>query len=132
MQIKFNDGSLLDVLSVNGTTVYSQGANRSALELQLAKGSVALDALDALTSNSANTDKLTMTDGAQQYVHTGYIIRTELALKSVVVQPALDSSTLDVTEDRLCVTLAQLTYAEVQQAALQATVDALVVSSLEV
>ena len=116
MQLKFSNGTTLDVLAVNGKSVYIQGANRDALEIQLAKGSVPVDALDALTSAGTNTTKITLIDGDQQYVHDNYSIRTELAIKPVVVTPAT-STAAEVTEDRLCITLAQLTYLEVQQAA---------------
>jgi len=129
MQLKLNDGTTLDVLVVNGKSVYVQGAQRDALEIQIAKGTMKVDALDALTADSAKTGKLTLIDGDQQYIHDNYSIRAELAIKPVVITPAT-STTPEVTEDRLCVTLAQLTYAEVQQSAMQAQIDALILASL--
>ena len=110
MQIKFNDGTTLDVLAVNGKSIYTQGASR--------------DALDTLTGNAANTDKLILIDGDKQYQHDHYCIRTELSLKPVEVTPATADSPA-VTEDRLTVTLAQLTYGELQQAAQGQAVNAL-------
>lgn len=132
MQIKFSDtaGTTLDVLAVNGKSVYSQGANRDSLEIQLAKTITTFDALDALTAAAANTEHLTLIDGASQYVHDNYSLRVELALKPVVVTPATGSDPA-VTEDRLVVMLAQLTYLEIQQAAQQAQIDALVLATLE-
>ena len=119
MQIKFNDGTVLDVLVVNGKSIYAQGAQRDSLEIQIAKDTITFDALDTLTSNSANTSKLTLIDGDHQYEHDNYSIRAELALKPVVVTPATGTDPA-VTEDRLCVTLAQLTYSELQAAQLAA------------
>ena len=126
MQIKFSDaaGTTLDVLAVNGKSVYFQGANRDSLEIQIAKTTTTFDALDTLTAAAANTAHLTLIDGASQYVHDNYGLRVELALKPVVVTPAAGSDPA-VTEDRLCVTLAQLTYSEMQLAAQQEQIEAL-------
>lgn len=124
MQVKFNDGTVLDALAVNGKSVYFQGAQRDSLEIQIAKTAATFDALDTLTGSAANTGKLRLIDGEQQYVHDNYSIRTELALKPVVVTPATGSDPA-VTEDRLVVTLAQLTYTELQLAAQVQAVDAL-------
>lgn len=120
MQLKFIDGTTLDVLLVNGKSIYHQGASRDSLEIQLAKSAIAFDALDVLTGSAANTGKLTIIDGDKQYVHDNYSIRTELALRPVEITPATSESPA-VTEDRLCVTLAQLTYTELQAAQLAAT-----------
>ena len=126
MQIKFSDtaGTTLDVLAVNGNPINFQGTNRDSLEIQIAKTASTFDALDALTAESANTAHLTLIDGASQYVHDNYSLRVELALKPVVVTPATGSDPA-VTEDRLCVTLAQLTYSEMQLAAQQEQIEAL-------
>lgn len=124
MQVKFADGTVLDVLVVNGKSVYFQGAQRDSLEIQFAKTTATFDALDALTANPANTGKLTLIDGDSQYVHDNYSIRTELALRPVEITPATGTDPA-VTEDRLVVTLAQLTYTELQLAAQSQAVDAL-------
>lgn len=124
MQLKFNDGTTIDVLVVNGKSVYVQGANRDALEIQMAKGTTTVDALDVLTADSNKTGKITLIDGDQQYIHDNYSVRAELAIKPVVTTPAT-STTLEITEDRLCITLAQLTYAEIQIATQAAALDAL-------
>ena len=124
MQVKFADGTTLDVLCVNGKSVYAQGAQRDSLEIQIAKETITFDALDALTGNAANTSKLTLIDGENQYVHDNYSIRAELALRPVEITPATGTDPA-VTEDRLCVTLAQLTYSELQAAQTSAAVAAL-------
>lgn len=126
-QIIFANGTTLDVAKIDGQSTYHQGAQRDSLEIQITKGTISFDDLDALTTDSAKTDRLTIItqDGDQQMqaVYDHYVIRSALALKSVEI-PAT-AETPAVTEDRLCVTLAQLTYAETQQAAQAATIDAL-------
>ena len=131
MQLKFNDGATLDALVVNGKSVYAQGAQRDALEIQMAKEAITFDTLDKLTADSTKTGKITLIDGDQQYIHDNYSIRAELAIKPVVITPAT-STTPEVTEERFCVTLAQLTYVEVQQLAMQAQIDALTLATLGV
>jgi len=131
MQLKLNDGTTLDVLVVNGKSVYAQGAQRDALEIQMAKSVMTVNVLDTLTADSTKTGKLTLIDGDQQYIHDNYSIRAELAIKPVVTTPAT-STTPEVAEDRLSVTLAQLTYAEVQTANNTAAIDALTLATLGV
>ena len=127
-QIIFADGTALDVAKIDGQTIYHQGAQRDSLEIQITKGTISFDDLDALTTDSAKTDRLTIVtqegDTQEQAVYGHYAIRTALELKPVTIIPATVESPA-VTEDRLCVTLAQLTYAEVQQAVQAATIDAL-------
>ena len=117
-QIIFKDGTAIDVAVINGNSIYHQGAQRDSLEIQITKGTISFDALDALTTDSAKTDRLTIItqDGDQQMqaVYDHYVIRSALALKSVEVPATADTPA--VTEEGFCVTLAQLTYAEVQQA----------------
>lgn len=123
MQLKFSDSTVLDVLAVNGKSTYFQGAQRDSLEIQIAKSAITFDALDALTS-AANTAHLTLIDGDKQYVHDNYSLRVSLALRPVEITPATADSPA-VTEDRLVVTLAQLTYTELQLAGQAQAVDAL-------
>ena len=126
-QIIFKDGTAIDVAKIDGQSTYHQGAQRDSLEIQITKGTISFDDLDALTTDSAKTDRLTIItqDGDQQMqaVYDHYVIRSALALKSVEIPATADTPA--VTEERFCVTLAQLTYAEIQQAAQAATIDAL-------
>lgn len=114
-QIIFSNGTALDVAVINGQSVYHQGAQRDSLEIQFFKDTTSFDALDALTSDTANTDRLTIVtqdgDLQEQAVYEHYVLRTELKLKSVVLTPAKENAPT-VTEDRLCVTLAQLTHTD--------------------
>lgn len=127
-QIIFADGTTLAVSNIKGDGIYYQGAQRDSLEIQIAKGAITFDAQDTLTVDSTKTDRLTIVtqDGEAETraVCDHYVIRTALMLKPVEITPATADAPA-VTEDRLCVTLAQLTYAEVQQAAQAATIDAL-------
>jgi hypothetical protein len=131
MQLKFSDptGTTLDVLAVNGNPIVFQGATRDSLEIQIAKGKITFDALDKLTATQTNMAHLTLIDGDKQYVHDNYNLRASLALKPIVTTPATSTAPA-VTEDRLCVTLAQQTYQEQQIAQLQGSVDALTLSAL--
>lgn len=124
-QIVFADGTTLGVANIKGDTIYHQGAQRDSLEIQIAKGTIAFDALDTLTADSTKTDRLTIVtqdgDAQSQAVYDHYVLRTALTLKPIEITPAT-ADTLAVTEDRLCVTLAQLTYTEVRQAAQAAEI----------
>nr|DAP14034.1 MAG TPA: hypothetical protein [Caudoviricetes sp.] len=123
-QIIFSDGTTLDVAKIDGQSTYHQGAQRDSLEIQVAKGTISFDTLDALTADSSKTDRLTIVtqegDQQMQAVYNHYVIRAALALKSVEIPATEDTAA--VTEDRLCVTMAQLTYAEIQQAAQAAAI----------
>jgi predicted negative regulator of RcsB-dependent stress response len=131
MQLKFSgpSGTTLDVLAVNGQSINFQGANRDSLEIQIAKSAITFDALDKLTATQTNMAHLTLIDGDKQYVHDNYSLRASLALKPVVTTPATSTAPA-VTEDRLCVTLAQKAYQEQQVEQLQGSVDALTLSAL--
>jgi hypothetical protein len=123
-KVKFNDGTEIPLVAAFGKQIFVQGAQRDALEIQIAKDALTIDALDKLIADGIKTGKFTVVDGDVQYVRENYCIRAELAIKPVVTATAT-STTPEVTEDRLCVTLAQLTYAEVQAQQSAAAVAAL-------
>ncbi len=102
-----------------------------SLEIQLAKDTISFDALDKLTGTAANTAHLTLIDGDKQYAHDNYVLRKELALKSVVTTP-VTADKPEQTEDRLCVTLCQLSTLEQVQQKQQAQIDALTLAQLGV
>ena len=128
MQIKFSDSknTTLEAIAVNGVGTYFQGAQRDSLEIQLDPKSITFDALNTLTGTAANVAHLTLIDGDKQYAHDNYVLRKELALKSV---PTMDGKS---TEDRLCVTLCQLSALEQVQQKQQAQIDALTLAQLGV
>lgn len=128
--VKFADGSSFSALVVNeANPVTIQGAKRESVEMQFAKAD--FDALNTATADSSKTAEFTITNDSGSYVHDNYSIRAEMALKTVMVTPET-STTAEVDEERACVTLAQLTYLEVQQAAQQAQIDALTLAALGV
>lgn len=121
-KIKFSDGTELSAAAANATQVYAQGANRAAIEIQIAKDETTFEELDRLTTDTANTGKLTLVEGDVQYVRDNYSIRAELAVKPVVTAQAT-STEPEKTEERFVVVLAQLTYSEVQLAAQAAMIS---------
>lgn len=122
--VKFADGTTLTALAVNGSPITLQGARRDSIELQFAEGSITFDALNALTSDSTKTATFTVADDTGTYAKNNYCLQADVGEKPVVVTPASGSDPA-VTEKRLYVVLAQLTYDEVQRAAQQEQIDAL-------
>lgn len=131
--IFFTEGTILPVAAVWSRPSNYSGAYRDALELQFDPDTISFDALRQLVDNPNNTAQIRLSDvedTSTVYLHENYSIRTSLALKPIEITPATGTAPA-VTEDRLCVTLAQLTYQELQLQQLQATVDALVMTDLE-
>lgn len=120
--IKLNDNIELNVICINGQSTYFQGANRDSLEFVFKKGDYTFDQLDALFADSAKTSKITVTDtettvGADgnpvtsQNVYDNYSLRISMEMKPVVITPAT-STEAEVTEERVMVTMGQLTLIE--------------------
>lgn len=130
--ITFSNGTTLPVAAVWSRSGNYSGAYRDALELQFDPATISFDALRQLVDNTEATTRLTVAVPGENYtaVYDNYVIRGDLALKPVEISPATGTQGA-VTEDRLCVTLAQLTYQELQLQQLQNTVDALVIAGLE-
>lgn len=119
-QITLNNGTTLEVVQVNGQTKYFQGANRDTLEFQFAKESTTFDNLDTLFANSDNTSKITIKNGADEFLNENYSLRVSMNLSAIVIAPATDTDP-EVTEERYTVTMAQKTYAEMQLEATAAS-----------
>lgn len=131
--ITFNNGTTLPVAAVWSRPGNYSGAYRDALELQFDPATIGFDALRQLVDNPNNTAQIRLSDvedTSTVYLHENYSIRASIALKPIEITPATGTAPA-VTEDRLCVTLAQLTYQELRLQQLQATVDALVITGLE-
>lgn len=112
MKVKFLDGLELDVIQVNGSRRYFQGAQRDSLEFVFEKGVYSFDDLDEYFANKSKTRKITLIDDAQnQYAYDDYVLKASMALTPIVVQPAT-STTPEVTEERISVTMVQQTYLE--------------------
>lgn len=131
--IKFSDGTELPVFSIIAGSGYVQGVNRETIQLRIKRDATTFEALDALTASSTNTNKITVISGDDQTVYDNYCIRAELAVRPVVTVAATDTAPEpEQSEEMYCVTLAQLTYLEVQQAEQQAQIDALTLAALGV
>lgn len=112
MKIKFLDGLELNVIQVNGSRRYFQGAQRDSLEFVFEKGVYSFDDLDAYFADKNKTRKITLIDDTHnQYVYDDYVIRVSMSLTPVVVEPAT-STTPEVTEERYSIVMAQQTYTE--------------------
>ena len=121
MQIKFADDSTLDCIQVNGKTQYYQGATRDTLEFVFAK-TAGFDALDAAFADEAKTANITITndtdpDNPESWVYDSYTLRMSMRMEPVVITPGTSDAPA-VTEERITVVMAQLTYIEQQLKAL--------------
>lgn len=121
MQIKFADETAMDCIQVNGRKQYYQGAERDTLEFVFAK-SAGFDALDAAFADEAKTASITIindvdAENPEIGVYDGYTLRMSMRMEPVVITPGTMEAPA-VTEDRIMVVMAQLTYIERQLKAL--------------
>ncbi|QNO18805.1 hypothetical protein [Caproicibacterium amylolyticum] len=114
--IKFANGSTFPAVSVLAGQTYMQNAQRKTLEIHIKKSDADFATLDAATQNPAS---FTVSDGTCDNVYNNYSLRAGLALKPIVTAQATDTAP-EQTEDQYIVTLAQLSYIEVQLAAILA------------
>lgn len=122
MKIILANGTELNLIMVTGGPQYVQGANRDVLTFVF-DGSVSMDEVDILFSETnCETIKIISEETVQvdeentkivetENVHSGYVIRAGLTKKREIVQEAT-TSTEEVSEYRVEVTMAQRTYAE--------------------
>ena len=123
MKIKLNNNTQMEAILVNGGPRHAQGADRDTLSFVF-PATAGLEELDAAFTPE-NCENVTIVDEqGNEYVHTGYTIRCELAKAAVEVTPATAEAEA-VYEERITVVMAQRTYAETQLAQLQAAVAAL-------
>ncbi|MBN7773154.1 hypothetical protein [Clostridium aminobutyricum] len=119
MKIKLNDNTELNVIQVNGSSRYFQGSNRDSLEFVFAKDAYTFTELEALFAERTKTAKVTTLDDTdtENPVELGafddYTLRASMELKPVIVTPAT-TEIPEVTEERIFVVMAQLTYIEKQ------------------
>lgn len=124
MKIKLNDNTELNVILVNGKSTYFQGANRDSLEFVFKKGDYDFNELDRLFADSEKTKKIIIQDtttttdqeGNQvetptEHIYDNYSLRVSMEMKPVVIAPET-STEPEVTEERVMVTMAQLTLIE--------------------
>ena len=124
MNIKLNDGTILDCIVINGSQRYFQGANRSCLEFQFSDSAVTFAELESLFGDSTKTSKITIVSDGEEYLNENYVLRAEMKYIPYIVEPET-GTTPEVTEQRFIVTMAQKTYAEKQLEDLQAKVNAI-------
>lgn len=121
MQIKFADDTTLDCIQINGKKQYYQGAERDTLEFVFEK-SAGFDTLDAAFADDAKTSSVTIINDADAEstaigVYDGYTLRMSMRMEPVVITPGTMEAPA-VTEERIMVVMAQLTYIERQLKAL--------------
>lgn len=115
MKVILANGLEKTALIVTGGQKYTQGASRDALTFVFPETS--MDEIDeAFTDTNCEVITLVGDDGSEN-LHKGYVIRTELVKKPVVVSGG-DDTTPEVTEMRVMVTMAQRTYAETKLASI--------------
>jgi hypothetical protein len=131
MKIIFNDGTEMECIQVNGAIRYIQGANRDTLEFVFTPELYTISEVDEAFSNANNLKKVTLQKENEIGVHENYTIRTGLTLQPFVIVPETSTSP-EVSEQRIFVTMAQKTYAEIKIDSLQETIDVLVLESLGV
>lgn len=124
MKIILADKTELNPYIVIGSVKYFQGGNRDCLSFVFPV-EVGIETLDKAFTESA-CERIAIYDDANsgEYIHTGYVIRMELAKRPVEVVPPTDE-TEAVYEERIIVTMAQRTYLENQIAAVNSEMGAL-------
>ncbi len=123
-KIKLNDNTELNTIQINGKSVYHQGSNRDSLEFVFKKGDYPFDELDSLFADAEKSKKIIIQDSATttdsegnqvesliEHVHDNYSLRVNMEMKPVVVTSATPTEP-EVTEERVMVTMAQLTLIE--------------------
>jgi hypothetical protein len=113
MLIKLNNGIELNPISAIGEKRYVHGASRDTITFVFS-AETSLDEMDALFT-SENCAKIIICEGESEYIHNGYTIRAELKREPVEVTPATESTDA-VYENRVTVSMAQMTYMESQLA----------------
>lgn len=131
MKLILTNGLELTPIMVTGQPKYIQGAERDSLTFVF-DSTYSMDELDALFTE-ANCEKIILIeDGTgDAYMHTGYVIRTDLTKRIEVTEPATPE-TEEVSEQRILITMAQRTYAETKlaQVAQESTDTQLAVAEL--
>ena len=129
MKIILANGKELNPILASGAPKFIQGQTRDALDF-IFPADADMAELDAAFTPAACAKIIISADDGE-YIHSGYIVRAGLSKQSVEVQKATPE-TAAVYEERITVSMAQATFAEMQLAALTDTVDVLVLESLMV
>ena len=129
MRIILSNGTELAPIIVSGGKRIVQGTNRDTLSFVFSAGT-SMDELDSVFT-AENCEKITIMDGQNGFIHSGYTVRAELKREPVEVTAATENEAA-VYENRVIVSMSQRTYYESQLASLTETVDLLVLESLMV
>ena len=127
-QIELANGTTYELIDAQSSKAYIQGLQRRIIELQISKTYLLENVDNDFTSDNPSRIKITTDSGT--FVHEGYGIRAELAIKPYVVTQAT-STTPEITEDRIFIVLAELTYEETQIKQMRDTLDTIIIYSLE-
>ena len=128
MKIILTNGTELNPIMVTGASKFVQGANRDTLTFVF-NDSISMDELDKIFTSSNCESINIIGDDESEAIYSGYTIRAELNKKQVqnnTEKPEAEA----VYENRITVSMAQITYTEAQLANLTETVDVLVMESL--
>lgn len=127
MKIILANGTVLSPISIVGEKRYVNGAHRDALCFVF-PAETSLDEMDEIFS-AENCAKITIIEPTTvieneveveteiEHIHKGYAIRAELKREPMEVYPATAESDA-VYENRVTVSMAQMTYAEQQLTAI--------------
>ena len=116
MKIILNNGVELSPISAIGGRRFVQGANRDTISFTF-PADTSLDEIDSIFTEE-NCESITIVEGENQYIHSGYAIRAELKREPIEVTPETDTEAA-VYENRVTVSMAQRTYTENQIAAMK-------------
>lgn len=125
MKIVLSNGIELNPIIVTGERRYVQRESRDSL-IFVFPVDVGIEALDAVfTANNCESIKI-FENETISYIHKGYVIRAEAAIRSVQIEPPTDE-TEAVYEDRIFICMAERTEAEKQLADIGAAITALAI-----
>lgn len=122
MKIILANGLELNPISAQGGKKTVQGASRDTLFF-IFSADTSLDELDSLFA-AENCESITIVEGDNRYIHSGYTVRDALKREPVLVSQETESSA-PIYENKVIVSMAQRTYSETQMAEMQATINAL-------
>ena len=112
MIIKLANGTELNPITVVGEKRNVQGAFRDVLSFAFSE-ETSLDELDAsFTPENCKSIRIADEEGTE-YIYNNYSIRTELKRSPMEIAPATDTEEA-VVENRVTVSMAQMTYTETQ------------------
>lgn len=128
-QIKFADGTVLSTIVVNSQTVNYQNSVRAAIEVELAKETIAFDALYTLLKDINKTKNIILINEESQNPKDDFIHLADGPRIRQIYIPTTDG-TEGTNEERMCFTLAQKNYTEVQIDSFQDQIDLILLSIL--